>query len=243
MNILDYVRIETSTLEDGNMSYTYGEEDVVLSNKIKFWKKSGFEYKNTYQLKTNFKKFNRVEIINNTPKDLTVIDNTDSLITDNPDVVLALLTADCLQTTVYDVKNKALSLIHSGFRWQDGGIIDRTFELMNREFKTEPKNVFVHLGNCISKDFYRWDEGIFNYTREDSWIRKTLIKDNHPDHPYTIDLRKSAILNLKDLGVQEKNILDTQTDCYSGNKYFSHVRSINNKEKDGRHITLVQIKE
>ena len=242
MNILDYVRIETSTVDDGNMSYRYGEEDIVLSNKTMFWKNSGFKYKNTYQLKTNFEEFNHVEIVNDLPIDLTVVENTDSLITNNPNIVLGLLTADCLQTTVYDVKNKVLSLIHSGFRWQDAGIIDKTFGLMNMEFKTDPKNVFVHLGNCISKNFYRWDEGIFNNTKEDSWIRKTLIKDDHPNRPYMIDLRKSTLLNLRSLGVKEKNILDTGLDYYSNEQYFSHIRSINTGEPEGRHITLVQMK-
>ncbi|MDD3475199.1 MAG: polyphenol oxidase family protein [Candidatus Dojkabacteria bacterium] len=242
MNILDYVRIETSTVEDGNMSYTYGDDDEVLSNKLKFWEKSNFKYKNTYQLKTNIKEFDRVEIINDIPKDLTVIDNTDSLITSNPNIVLALLTADCLQIIAYDRVNKVLALIHSGFKWQDAGIIDKTLNVMHEKFETNVENIFVYLGDCISKDFYRWDEGIFNNTNENSWIRKTLVKDNHPTHPYLIDLRKSAILNLRDLGIKEENILDTKTDCYSNDKYFSHVRSLNQKEKDGRHITLVQMK-
>ena len=242
MDILDYVRIETSTVEDGNMSYTYGDDKEVLNNKLRFWEKNGFEYNHTYQLKTNFNELNHVEIINDIPEDFTVIGEIDALITNNPDVVLALLTADCLQTIAYDVKNKILALIHSGFRWQDAGIIDRTFETMNKEFGTESQNVLVHLGNCISKDFYRWDENILNKTSENSWIRKTLIKDDHPTHPYLIDLRKSAILNLKDLGVKQENILDTKTDCYTGGKYFSHVRSLDKQEKDGRHVTLIQMK-
>jgi hypothetical protein len=36
-------------------------------------------------------------------------------------------------------------------------------------------------------------------------------------------------------------MLDTGIDCYSDKKYFSHARSVYTEEKDGRHITLVQI--
>jgi copper oxidase (laccase) domain-containing protein len=68
-----------------------------------------------------------------------------------------------------------------------------------------------------------------------------MVEDNHPERPYIIDLRKSAILNLKEIGILDKNIFDTKLDCYINN-YFSHVKSVFTEEKDGRHITLVQIK-
>jgi YfiH family protein len=245
MNILDYVRIVTSTVDDGNMSYSYGDKEIVDRNRRRFFMNNGFTYSKTYLLRTDYKELkllNNVEIVESVPDSFSIVDKTDSLITNNPDLVIALLTADCLQITLYDVQNKILGLIHAGFKWQNAGIIDNTFKVLKNTFNTKPQNVLIHLGNCISPDHYRWDKNIFKNITDDSWIAKTIVKDNHPQRPYVIDLRKAAILNLKDIGVLEKNILDTDIDCYSDKKYFSHARSVYTDERDGRHITLVQIK-
>ena len=245
MNILDYVKIETSTVEDGNMAISYGEKEEVIENRKNFFKEKGFEYDNTYLLRTDFKDFmvlDNVEVVNNPPNQFSVSDKTDALVTDNKDVVLALLTADCLQITIYDPIQKTVGLIHAGFKWQDAGIIDKTFKIMQEKFSTKAENVLIHLGNCISVNHYRWDKNIFKNSTEDSWVRRCLTKDNYPERPYIIDLRKSAILNLKDLGLLEENIYDTGIDCYTDKRYFSHVRSVFTDEKDGRHITLVQMK-
>jgi hypothetical protein len=241
MNILDYVRIETSTKDDGNMAYDKGRREEVFINRKKFFSKNGMNYNNTYEIITNQKEFNNVKIVQEPSKTLSLVKHKDALITNNKDIVLALVTADCLQITVFDPEHNILGLIHAGFRWQDAGIIDKAFQLLKDKFKTEPKDVLVHLGNCISPEHYRWDENILKITDKDSWIRKTIIEDNHPERPYIIDLRKAAVLNLKDIGVIQNNILDSGIDCYSDN-YFSHVRSVFTDEKDGRHITLVQMK-
>jgi YfiH family protein len=245
MNILDYVRIETSTVEDGNMSYSYGDDNTVDENRRRFFKNKGFNIDNAYFCRTDYKNYKiiyNVEVVNDKPKQFTVISNTDALITNNKHVPLSIHTADCLQITLYDPANKVLALIHAGFKWQNAGIIDNTFKTLHKEFNTNPNHVLIHLGNCISPEHYRWDNNIFNNISENSWISKTIVKDDHPERPYIINLRKAAILNLKEIGVKQKNILDSGIDCYSDKRYFSHARSVYTDEKDGRHITVVQMK-
>jgi copper oxidase (laccase) domain-containing protein len=242
MNILDYVRIETSTKDDGNMAYDKGKRDKVFHNRKVFFRNSNMNYDNTYEIISNHNVFNKVKIVRGTPKQIALVKDVDALITNNKDIVLALCTADCLQITAFDKENEVLALIHSGFRWQDAGIIDKTFEIMKEKFNTRMEDVLIHLGNCVSEDKYRWDENILNVTHEESWIRKTITKDDDPEHPYVINLRKAAILNLKDIGLKDENILDTGIDCYTNNQYFSHVRSVYTDDKDGRHVTLVQMK-
>jgi copper oxidase (laccase) domain-containing protein len=242
MNILDYVKIETSTVDDGNMSYSYGKKLYVTQNRERFFRKNGFNYDSTYLFTTNFERLNHVKILNSKPNSFTVIPDIDSLITTNKDIVLALLTADCLQITLYDIKNNVLAMIHAGLKWQNAGIIDKTFEILQKTYGTKADNLLVHLGNCISREHYRWDSNIFNYININSWIGKTIEEDTHLYRPYKIDIRRAAILNLKDIGILEKNIIDSNIDCYSNKKYFSHVRSVYSNEKDGRHMTLVQMK-
>jgi hypothetical protein len=241
MNIFEYVRIETSTKEDGNMSYNYGRKTQVKYNRKRFWEKKGFEYDSTYLMRTDFNNLSNVSVVNSKPKKFSVVHNTDALVTNNKGVLLALLTADCLPIVAFDPHSEVLALIHAGFRWQDAGIIDKAFTVMQNEFNTEPKNFLVYLGDCISPEHYKWDSNILDRTHRNSWIRKTLIKTDDPKRPYSIDLRKAAILNLEDIGVLEKNIEDSKIDCFSNSNYFSHVRSVYSNEKEGRHITLARM--
>lgn len=243
MDIRDYVKIERSTVEDGNMSYKYGENDkVVEENRKNFWKKHGFAYDNGYIIRTDTKKLDTVRVVNDLPNEFTECDWVDALITDNPEVNLSLLTADCLSIVLFDIEHRVLSLIHAGFRWQDAGIIDKTLNILKEEYKSDPKALLVYLGDCISEEYYRWDENIFEYIHEESWIYKTLEKDDDKDRQYRINLREAAKQNLKARGLLDSNIVDSGIDCYSNQRYFSHVRALNKDEKEGRHITVVQMK-
>jgi hypothetical protein len=241
MNILQYVRVETSTKEDGNMSYNYGKKTQVKYNRKRFWEKKGLEYDSSYLIRTDFNNLSNVSVVNSKPKKFSVVHNTDALVTNNKEVVLALLTADCLPIVAFDPHSKVLALIHAGFRWQDAGIIDKTFKTMKSEFNSQPKDFLIYLGDCISPEYYKWDSNILDRTHRDSLIRKTLIKTDDSERSYSIDLRKAAILNLKDIGVLEKNIEDSKIDCFSNTNYFSHVRSFYSDEREGRHITLVHM--
>jgi hypothetical protein len=242
MNILDYVRIETSTVQDGNMSYVYGDKEEVKTNRLRFFNKLNLKYNNTYLLETNLKELNIVKVVNDTPQELTLLEKTDSVITNNKDIILGLLTADCLQIVLFDIQTKTLALIHAGFRWQDAGIIDKTFEIMQESYGTSANNLLVHLGNCIAETKYRWDKNIFKITNPNSFIRKTIIKDDNNERPYIIDIREAARRNLLDLGIPESNILDNNIDCYTNKNLFSHRRSAEMNEQEGRHLTVVKMK-
>jgi hypothetical protein len=223
------------------MSYNYGKKTQVKYNRKRFWEKKGLEYDSSYLIRTDFNNLSNVSVVNSKPKKFSVVHNTDALVTNNKEVVLALLTADCLPIVAFDPHSKVLALIHAGFRWQDAGIIDKTFKVMQNEFSSKPKDFLVYLGDCISPEYYKWDSNILDRTHRDSLIRKTLIKTDDSERSYSIDLRKAAILNLKDIGVLEKNIEDSKIDCFSNTNYFSHVRSFYSDEREGRHITLVHM--
>ncbi len=242
MNILDFVNIQTSTIEDGNMSYMYGTEEEVLQNKKCFWEKYGFEYDHTYQIKTNIQKFNSAKYLESTTQEFTVVEDTDALISHNPENLLALLTADCLAVVLFDPKTKMVALVHCGMKWEDAGILDATFEYFKKDSK--PSDILVYLGCCIGRESYRWDSNIFNIISPNSFVSKNITKDTSDDsqYCYRIDLRNAVLQHLESLGIESTNIVDSKIDCYTDRRYFSHTRAINLQEQEGRHVTLVQVK-
>ena len=79
--------------------------------------------------------------------------NCDGLVTNNPNIILSLQTADCIPIFLYDVVTRLRGLIHAGWRGVVGGITCNAIELMvNHESIVE--NLRVLLGPSICKNCF-----------------------------------------------------------------------------------------
>lgn len=243
MSILEHVNIAHSKVKDGNMSDVWGDKEEAMNNKTSFLESNDFDPDHTYEMRSSNEKRDNVVTVNDTPKEFTYIPKCDALITNNPEVVLSLNTADCLQTTIYDPKKRVLALLHCGRQWIDSGIIYRTVEIMKKEFECDPGDFLVHLGSTIAACHYDWDKNIFKVSDPKSWITKTVRKSNDPQQKeYLVDIRAATIGNLLELGVQGSNIVDSKADTYADEQYFSHNRSLDTNTPEARHLTVVQMK-
>ena len=97
-NFYDELSYETSTKSDGNLSFTYGERNEVLENRKKFLSKFGLRLDDTVVMSLHHGE--NIEIVDerNRGKDSSP---ADTLVTQEPVLVLSVLTADCLPS-VYD---------------------------------------------------------------------------------------------------------------------------------------------
>lgn len=80
----------------------------------------------------------------------------DGLLTRNPSLALSVTIADCLPVFLFDTKNGAMGMLHSG--WKGTGIVKNAVERMKHSFNTEAKNVAAVLGPCIQSCCYQVDE-------------------------------------------------------------------------------------
>ncbi|MBN2321835.1 MAG: peptidoglycan editing factor PgeF [Acidobacteria bacterium] len=80
---------------------------------------------------------------------------TDGLVTDTPGVLLTLLVADCLPVFLLDPKQKAIGLIHAGWRGTRDGIAAGALGLMISEFGCRPQDVRAFIGPGIGPCCYR----------------------------------------------------------------------------------------
>ena len=80
-------------------------------------------------------------------------EDCDGLITDNPNIVLSLQTADCIPIFLYDIVTGLRGLVHAGWRGVIGGIACNTVELMINHQSTV-SNIQVLLGPSICKNCY-----------------------------------------------------------------------------------------
>lgn len=88
---------------------------------------------------------------------LLVVPLVDGLITNHPDVVLAIYVADCGPIWLADRKTGAIGLLHSGRKGTEENILASALRAMAEHFGTVPENVIAVLGPCIRPPDYEVD--------------------------------------------------------------------------------------
>jgi YfiH family protein len=86
------------------------------------------------------------------PKDVRL--NADGLITNQPEVVLTVQTADCVPVLLVDPKHRAVAAVHAGRAGTASGIVDVAVERMRESYGCDPQDIIAALGPGISGNCY-----------------------------------------------------------------------------------------
>ncbi|HEY2844269.1 MAG TPA: peptidoglycan editing factor PgeF [Bryobacteraceae bacterium] len=78
----------------------------------------------------------------------------DALLTREPGLAVSIRTADCFPILLADPKTRSVAAIHAGWRGTDGGVVRATLDRMQREFGTEPREIFAAIGPGIGTCCY-----------------------------------------------------------------------------------------
>jgi polyphenol oxidase len=78
----------------------------------------------------------------------------DILITDDPDVALAIQTADCVPLLIADPVEGAVAAAHAGWRGLAAHVPERAVQALTREFGCRPANLIAAIGPSISGPRY-----------------------------------------------------------------------------------------
>ena len=82
------------------------------------------------------------------------IDGIDALVTASPDVVLAILTADCVPIVLHDPVAGVLACVHAGWRGTVAGVAAAAVAAM-RGLGTRPSDVLAGIGPAVGADRYQ----------------------------------------------------------------------------------------
>ena len=94
---------------------------------------------------------NKVEIIQNFNGQEKI--KCDAMLSENNNIALCVLTADCAPILVYEKKKKIVGCIHAGWQGSFDGIIENSIKKL-QEMGGDPKELYVSIGPCISKKSY-----------------------------------------------------------------------------------------
>jgi hypothetical protein len=128
-----------------------------------------------------------------------VVPECDGLITNDPNVILVVKTADCLPISIADTKQKVIALVHAGWRGLQKEIIKNSVNILTGEFKCNSKDLKIKIGPHICQIHYEVGKEVWQLFEN---IRGAVV---HRDKTH-LCLYRVAKRQLIDLGVKKENI-------------------------------------
>jgi polyphenol oxidase len=159
----------------------------------------------------------------------------DGMVTDTPELLLAVQTADCLPIILVDRKRRAVGVFHAGWRGTVKRIVEKGVGEMRKYFKSDPRDLVAAIGPGVQGCCYEvggevrtkfemqfaYASSLFREVKESDPVREkypmlflTARAPGHSELPMKLflDLVEANRRQLLDAGVLAKNI-DTTAPC------------------------------
>lgn len=210
-----------STTAFGNMDFRFGDKNEVINNRKKFFEKLRIPYDRSVFIEV----IHGTKIIKVTSS-LCGVGNysqmsalkADALITNEKNIALVLLTADCVPVIMYDNTNQILALVHVSRHNSRQAFVQKVLSNLKSEYSVNITDLKIYLGPSIKKSSY-------------------LL----PDYPDGYDLIGDTLTQLQLKGAKKDNIFVDDIDTCKSDDFFSHYRSVRSKEAEKRFATVVML--
>lgn len=149
----------------------------------------------------------------------------DGAVTDRPDVVLCIRTADCAPVLLADYQSGVIGAAHCGWRGAFKGVVENTLRLM-LDKGARLDRIAAAVGPCIAQDSYEVDRGFYELFAQENPRFASYFKPGKTDGFYQFDLESFVKDRLLAFGVQNVSVsgLDTYAleDDYYSFRRFTH---------------------
>ncbi|MDB9760947.1 peptidoglycan editing factor PgeF [Pelagibacteraceae bacterium] len=207
----------------------------VLKNLDIVSKKMGLNPENL--LTMNQTHSNKVIIVNGSNKHLHRF-NSDALVTNEKNIAISVLTADCVPILIYDEANHIIAAIHAGWKGALSGIIENT---LNEIIKINSNNkINVAIGPCIGVNNYEIGQEFYvKFIQESKKNKKFFLPIKNKK--FLFDLRK--YINSKFVKFKINNVENIDFNTFSEDKNFFSFRRSNlmGKKDYGRCISVISL--
>jgi YfiH family protein len=96
---------------------------------------------------------------------LSAIPDTDAMITNEPDILLAMFFADCVPLYFYDPVTGSMGLAHAGWKGTVAEVAVSTVNKMTDIYGALPENMIAAIGPSIGRCCYEVDESVLEQVR------------------------------------------------------------------------------
>ena len=162
----------------------------------------------------------------------------DAVITNQKNLPLGVLTADCSPILIYDDQLKIIAAIHAGWKGVYKGIVDKVINFMIKK-GCEKKNIIAVIGPCIAQKSYKVREDLKRKFLKKDKMNKVFFRKRK--NLIYFDLSKYIKLQLKLMKITNLDTINIDT-FPKKNNFFSARRSLHlNHDDYGRNISLIMI--
>ena len=183
---------------------------------------------------------NKVLTINNLGQKTNEIE-ADALVTNQPNIILGILTADCAPVLAFDPINNIIAAIHIGWKGAIKNILSNTIDTFIG-MNSNTTNIKLAIGPCIGPMSYKVKKDFYD----------KFIKINIKNKKYFISLNSNSFkFNLPEYikdealnnGILAKNISNLKRDTFIEKEMFFSFRRnyIKNIGDCGRMISTISI--
>jgi purine-nucleoside/S-methyl-5'-thioadenosine phosphorylase / adenosine deaminase len=148
----------------------------------------------------------------------------DALVTDQPGVVLAIRTADCLPVLMFDPEQRVIAAVHAGWRGILQEIVPKTLRCMMNRFSSRPSAVIIGIGPSIWACCYEVGKIVLVPLADRCSYWRAVIKESG-EGKAMLNLQELVRRQLLDWGVPSGQIETAQacTAC-DRERFFSYRR-------------------
>jgi len=217
----------------GNIDFRFGSKKETLSHRQNLVKFLGCRLTDLYEMEQVHG--SRIGFIEKKVKKKLFL-QTDALITNLKNVFLMVKTADCFPVLFFEPLNHTIAVCHVGWRGAIEKIFLKTLILMLTHFHCSINKIKVVIGpgarkccfqhrHFLQEKLPEWQEFIKNNQN---------YKKNYKKNYKTLDIPSFIKRELKIVGIKRENIKDLKICTICNRNYFSHFRSLKEKETEGR---------
>lgn len=148
----------------------------------------------------------------------TIFRDTDGFVTNEKNLFLTITVADCVPMYFYDPENKAVGIIHAGWRGTVKNIAGAAVAKLYKLYGSKPEDIFVYLGPHIQQDHFEIKDDILHFF--DSYP-EYIIREQGKIFVSLAGILKKQLL---DAGIKEEYITVSGACTACEQKYFSYRR-------------------
>jgi polyphenol oxidase len=163
----------------------------------------------------------------------------DALVTDQPNILLAVQTADCVPVLFADAQAGVVGAAHSGWKGAFTGVNENTIAAMEA-LGADRSRVVCAIGPCIAQKSYEVDDSFFRRFADADAANERFFGSGKPGH-HQFDIEGYVAARLAAAGVTRVHCLGEDT--YSQpHRFFSYRRSCHRGENGyGGQMALIGI--
>jgi YfiH family protein len=165
--------------------------------------------------------------------------HADAMVTDTPNLLLGILTADCAPVLYADHQGVVVGAAHAGWRGALAGVTDATIEAMER-LGSRRENIHAAVGPCIGQPSYEVDEAFRARFLDADSDNERFFVEGAAGKPH-FDLEAYVIHRLIAAGIGEIEALNLDT-YGDSDRFYSYRRATHRREQNyGRQLSAIAL--